>query len=306
MSTSYTTLLGLALPAQGELSGSWGNEVNNYITNYLDSAIAGSLAISLTGDVTLSKTTGSSLGSTSSQYAVLNVTPSASTWTITVPAASKVYVINNLSGSFTFTFKASGQTGVVVAVSEKCVVAFNGTDFVKITPPFDGTNLALTGSATATRFVPSGSTVATNGMYLSAANTLNFSTNSTSRLALTSTGYTQPVAYADTVVALGNTGTAQTITCTSGNVFTATLTGNCTFTLASPIATGSSSFTLILTNDATPSRTVAWAGGTFLFPNGSASLARTTTANATDIWVFFTPNGGTTWYGNISMKNMSA
>lgn len=305
MSTSYSTLLGLALPAQGELSGSWGNEVNNYITNYLDSAIAGSLAISLTGDVTLTKTIGSvPLGSTSSQYAVLNVTPNASTWTITAPAASKIYVVNNLSGSFTFTFKASGQTGVVVAVSEKCVVAFNGTDFVKITPPFDGTNLALTGSATATRFVPSGSTVATNGMYLSAANTLNFSTNSTNRLAITT--YVQPVAYADTVVALGNSGTATTITCTSANVFTATLTGNCTFTLASPIATGSSSFTLILTNDATAGRTVAWAGGTFLFPNGSAALARTTTAGGVDVWVFFTPDGGTTWYGNISMKNMSA
>jgi hypothetical protein len=348
MATSYTTLLGLALPATGELSGTWGDTVNNYISTYVDSAVAGALAISLTGDVTLTKTTGSSLGSTSSQYAVLNVTPSASTWTITVPAASKVYVINNLSGSFTFTFKASGQTGITIATSEKCIVAFNGTDFVKIastvvlgvvptssggtglsgaTPftangiiyassanalasgsglTFNGTDFLTTGSATAARFVPSGSTVATNGMYLSAANTLNFSTNSTNRLTLTSAGYTQPVAYADTVVALGNSGTATTITCTSANVFTATLTGNCTFTLASPIATGSSSFTLILTNDATAGRTVAWAGGTFLFPNGSASLSRTTAAGGVDVWVFFTPNGGTTWYGNISMKNMSA
>ena len=132
MATSYTTLLGLALPATGELSGTWGDTVNNYISTYVDSAVAGALAISLTGDVTLTKTTGSSLGSTSSQYAVLNVTPSASTWTITVPAASKVYVINNLSGSFTFTFKASGQTGITIATSEKCIVAFNGTDFARV------------------------------------------------------------------------------------------------------------------------------------------------------------------------------
>ena len=132
MATSYTTLLGLALPATGELSGTWGDTVNNYISNYVDSAVAGSLAISLTGDVTLTKTTGTSLGATSSQYAILNVTPSASTWTITVPAASKIYVINNLSGTYTFTFKATGQTGVTIATSEKCVVAFNGTDFVKI------------------------------------------------------------------------------------------------------------------------------------------------------------------------------
>jgi hypothetical protein len=170
---------------------------------------------------------------------------------------------------------------------------------------FDGTNFLTTGSATATALIPSGSTVPTNGMYLSASNTVSFATNSTRRLSFTSAGYTQPVAYADTVVALGNTGTATTITCTSGNVFTATLTGNCTFTLASPIASGSSSFTLILTNDATASRTVAWSGGTFKFPNGSASLSRTTAANGVDVWVFFTPDGGTTWYGNISMKNMS-
>lgn len=126
------------------------------------------------------------------------------------------------------------------------------------------------------------------------------------RLKVTSAGFTQPLAYADTVVALGNTGTATTITLTSGNVFTATLTGNCTFTLSSPIATGSSSFTLILTNDGTAGRTVAWSGGSFNFPGGAASLSRTTTANATDIWAFFTPNGGTTWYGNIVMKDVKA
>jgi hypothetical protein len=147
MSTvNYTSLLGLALPTQGDLSGQWGTEVNNYITTYLDSAVAGQLAISLTGNLTLTKTTGSSLGSTSSQYAILNVTPSASTWTITVPAASKTYYINNLSSSFTFTIKASGQTGFVVAAAEKCVVAYNGTDFVRVgsTSVFGAPSTAMT------------------------------------------------------------------------------------------------------------------------------------------------------------------
>jgi hypothetical protein len=70
-----------------------------------------------------------------------------------------------------------------------------------------------------------------------------------------------------------------------------------------PVATGASSFTLILTNDATPSRTVAYAGGTFKLPGGS--VTRTTTANATDIWFFFTPDGGTTYFGSIPMANLS-
>jgi hypothetical protein len=60
-----------------------------------------------------------------------------------------------------------------------------------------------------------------------------------------------------------------------------------------------------LTNDGTAGRTVAWAGGTFKFPGGAASLSRTTTANAIDVWFFFTPDGGTTYYGSIPMKNLT-
>lgn len=163
-------------------------------------------------------------------------------------------------------------------------------------------NIYLTTAAATDYYQFAGTHIWRNAVSGSAGGTITF----TQRLAITAAGYTQPTAYADTVVALGNTGTASTITLTSGNVFTATLTGNCTFTLSAPIATGASSFTLILTNDGTAGRTVAWSGGTFLFPGGAATLSRTTTANATDIWAFFTPNGGTTWYGNIVMKDVKA
>jgi hypothetical protein len=130
MATSYTSLLGLALPATGELSGTWGDTVNNYISTYLDSAIAG--ALTLTADTTLTKSTGSSLGATSSQYAIIIASPASAAITITAPAASKTYVVNNTSGTYSVTFKASGQSGVSIQVSEKCVLAFNGTDFVKV------------------------------------------------------------------------------------------------------------------------------------------------------------------------------
>jgi hypothetical protein len=114
--------------------------------------------------------------------------------------------------------------------------------------------------------------------------------------------------FSDKVTALGNTGTAITLDLNDGNVFTATLNGNATITLATPnvVANRGSSFTLVLTNDATPSRTVAWAGGSFKWPGGAAALARTTTASAVDVWVFFTVDGGTTYYGNISQKNLTA
>jgi hypothetical protein len=108
--------------------------------------------------------------------------------------------------------------------------------------------------------------------------------------------------YSDTVVTLGNTGTATTIDLANGNSFTASLTGNCVFTFSNP-PTGFCSFTLILTNDGTASRTITWPGSV-KWPNGSIP-PRTTTANRTDVYTFFTVDGGTIWYGNLSLYNFS-
>jgi hypothetical protein len=176
-----------------------------------------------------------------------------------------------------------------------------------------GTNLSSGTSGgvlayTATGVLASSGALAANNVVVGGgAGAAPSSTNLLAISAAVTTGnYIKAIGYADTVTALGNTGAAINLDVTSGNVFTATLNGSATITLRYPVATGSSSFTLILTNDATPGRTVAWAGGTFLFPGGAASLSRTTTANATDVWFFFTPNGGTTWYGTIPMKNLTA
>jgi len=53
---------------------------------------------------------------------------------------------------------------------------------------FDGTNLVTAGSATGAAFIPSGSTVPTNGMYLPTTNTIAWSTNTTERIRLNSSG----------------------------------------------------------------------------------------------------------------------
>ena len=41
MTTQYTSILKLALPVQGELSGTWGDVVNDNITSMVEEAIAG-------------------------------------------------------------------------------------------------------------------------------------------------------------------------------------------------------------------------------------------------------------------------
>ena len=143
MSTSYTSLLGLALPATGELSGTWGDTVNNYITSYVDAAIAGTQTITV--DTTLTKSTGAALGATSSQYMVLLCSPASANITITAPAASKTYVVINTSATYTVTVRGAGPTtGVTIPVSDKALVAWNGSDFIRVSGGTSGITQAKT------------------------------------------------------------------------------------------------------------------------------------------------------------------
>jgi len=132
-----TTLLGLVTPTQGTLSGTWGDTVNYGITDYVDIAIAGTLSFANDGAITLANTTGSSSGNsittTTAQYMVIRITGTQTvTKVITGPSYSKLYMVDHAGATSDVTFKAAGQTGVTVAVGEKCFVYYNGTDYVKV------------------------------------------------------------------------------------------------------------------------------------------------------------------------------
>ena len=135
-----TSNLSLVTPTQGTLSGTWGNTVNNGITEYTDIAIAGTLTLNGDGAVTLANTIGSAsatnISSTTAQYAIIKVTGTLTTTkVITAPSGasySKTYVVLNNATGGSVTIKASGQTGVTIAVGDKALVAFNGTDYVRV------------------------------------------------------------------------------------------------------------------------------------------------------------------------------
>lgn len=95
--------------------------------------------------------------------------------------------------------------------------------------------------------------------------------------------------YTESVVAIGNTSTAKTISLSSGTVQTATLTGNCTFTL--PTATAGLSFVLYLSTGA-GGYTATFTG--VKWPAGTAPTI-TPTASRMDILSFVAD--GTNWYG---------
>lgn len=171
MTTGATGQLGLALPVQGELSGTWGNTVNNGITEYTNIAIAGTLTLTGDGAVTLQNTTGdasasnitSSLtgaGTVTAQFAIVKIAGTLTTTkVVTFGSAgsapySKTFTVVNAATGGAVTFKAYGQTGVSIAVGESAFVYYNGTDIVKLTSTSSG---AAGGSTTQVQYNSSGS-----------------------------------------------------------------------------------------------------------------------------------------------------
>lgn len=163
MTITPTALLSLPIITTGTESGTWGDVVDNGLTSYLDIAIAGGLAITITtADVTLANTAGTSsvtnIGSTTAQYAVLNVSGAmTAARSLILPSSSRTYVINNAcTGGFLLTVKGSATTGVTLQNGEKAYVAWNGTDYVKIA------GLSRTNNVSYTSYLTETSTTLTN------------------------------------------------------------------------------------------------------------------------------------------------
>ena len=247
---NYTDLIGLALPTTGDLSGTWGTEVNDYISKYVDAAVAGTQTISGSQTaVTLSKTTGTALvsagsGATgSSQYQIINCTGNpAGLLTITAPAASKPYIIlNSTSTSQSVKIVGAGPTtGVTLISGEKAIVAWNGSDFVKVASTVI-TNL------TGTLGVSNGGTGLTSG---TSGGVLAFTASGT----LASSG----ALAANAIVIGGGAGAAPSTTTTGTGVVTAI--GNNT-NAASGLAVLNSSGYLAVAQGGTNSNATPTAGG---------------------------------------------
>ena len=151
--TNFSPLLGLALPTTGDLSGTWGATVNDAITGLIDSAVAGTTTLSADADVTLTTTNGAD---NQARNAVILWTASngATTRNVTAPAQSKAYIVIN-AGTGSVVIRGSGPTtGVTVASGFKALVAWNGSDFVKVASSL----VSLTSDVTGTLPVANGGT----------------------------------------------------------------------------------------------------------------------------------------------------
>jgi len=142
MATSYTSLLGFALPVTGELDGTWGDTVNNSITQLVEDSVAGTATQSVAGGDWTLTTTGSGAAN-QARCAIIRPTGSPGvSRNVIAPGSSKAYIVDNQSNA-AIVFKASATTGVTIAAGKQALVAWNGSDFVQVGASAGGSNTQI-------------------------------------------------------------------------------------------------------------------------------------------------------------------
>ena len=321
MASTYSTNLKLELIGTGEQAGTWGTTTNTNLGTALEQSIVGKADVSMSSTtITLSLTNSNAAQDARAIYLNLTGSPGGAA-VLEVPAVQKPYIVKNGSDQ-QVTIKVSGQTGVAIPTGKTAIVYNNGTDVVSAIDYIPGVDTASLVATTADINGGSidGATLGTNSAITEAdidnininGNTIS-TTDTNGSLTLTPDGTGEVVTakfmsgvFSDKLSAIGNLGATNTLTASNGTVFTATLDQSCTLTIngSNQTASRASSFTLVLTRGAGGPFTLTLAGGTFLAADGA--LSPTTTDSTTDIWFFFTVDGGSNWYVSIPIKNASS
>jgi hypothetical protein len=309
--TNFSPLLGLALPTTGDLTGTWGITVNDSITSLLDSAVAGTTTLSADADVTLTTTTGAS---NQARNAVLLWTASngATTRNVTAPAQSKAYVVVN-AGTGSIVVRGTGPTtGVTIVAGEKTLIAWNGSDFVKVS-----STVSTATVATANGFAGSNTggvltlTTTVTGITKGSGSVLSAATAGTDYLAPPSG---TALLKANSGGALANAtagtdyvapGTATTFTAQqtfngSSSVLAATLANAAeTVTISATAATGTINYD-VTTQSVVYYTSNASANWTMNFRASSGTSLNTAMSTGQSVTVvFMATNGATAYYNNV-------
>lgn len=164
MATNYTSILKLALPTTGELSGTWGTVVNDNITQMVEQAVTGRASISTwTANVhTLTEANGTT---SESRCAMLDLSGTlTATGTVTIPASfTKMYIVRNgTSGGYAVNVGMATGTTVTVPNGATVVLYVDGTNTKAVAPSLtNGYEVNLTATADTTVTLPTTGTLAT-------------------------------------------------------------------------------------------------------------------------------------------------
>ena len=207
-------------------------------------------------------------------YALTSTTAGVMSWAATSGSGTVTSV--GLSAPALFTV-----TGSPVTSSGTLAIAYSGTALPVANGGTNATSAGITAFNNITGYTASGAT----------------GTTSTNLVFSTTPSLTNPTVtnYVETLYS-ANTSTAITVDLANGTVQNLTLTGNATITM--PTAVAGKSFIIILSQDATGSRTVTWS--TVSWPSATAPTV-TSTASKKDIYSFF--SNGTSWFGTTIGQN---
>lgn len=342
MPSTYTTS-GIELIANGEQSGAWGDTTNLNL-QIIDRLTSQAGAISLSGTTHTLTVSDGLLSDGQYGVLVFGGSPTGTnTVTISPNDAKRTFIVKNGSGETVTLTQGSGSDvdvgdgrtaivycdgagagAAVVNVSDAFVSAAlddigalaptdgnfivgNGTTWVTETGDTALASLGVT-ATTAELNILDGATVTTAELNYNDITTLGTSEASKVVTAdangdVTLAAELVAESYNETFDTVTSTTNATTIDCETGNVFLHTLTENTTFIFSNPPSSGTAyGFTLKLVQDAT-ARTVTWPASVD-WAGGEAPTISSGSGEV-DVFVFFTHDGGTNWYGFTAGQVMS-
>jgi hypothetical protein len=150
MASTYTSNLGIELPADGELDGVWGDVVNDNM-NILDRGINGTLTLSLSGTSSTLTTSDGALSDGQYKLLVLAGSPSGThTITLSPNDAQKIYFVRNTTAqSVVFTQGSGGN--VTIATGDSGIIyadgAGSGAAIANLTDHFAMSSVNITGGS---------------------------------------------------------------------------------------------------------------------------------------------------------------
>lgn len=321
--TGVVTALGVTTNAASGIvvKDSSGNISTNATFNGFTSVAASVTTITLTASSTpVYSVTGS--GGQVIQLPNATTLPNGAIFSFNNNQSSGAITVNNNSGTLVVSVPSGGYTTVVLLSNATAAGSWDRHDqspsnvsWSTNTFDYPGSITSATWNGVAIAANKGGTGVANNSastITISGAFGTTFTVSGTTAVTLPTTGtlatlagtetltnktLTNPTVtnYVETLYS-ANTSTAITVDLANGTVQNLTLTGNATITM--PTAVAGKSFIIILSQDATGSRTVTWS--TVSWPSATAPTV-TSTASKKDIYSFF--SNGTSWFGTTIGQN---
>jgi hypothetical protein len=309
---TYNNDLRLKEITTGDEDGTWGTSTNTNLSLIADAFSYGTKEMAADANETFTMPNASADGTRSFYLKITSAVSLTATREVTLGpnTVSKVWIIENAtSGSQTITIKQGSGSTVDVANGSKVMVYTDGAGAGAAVVNANPTEAVvdLTSQVTGTLPVANGGTGVTSStgsgaVVLDTDPTLTGATLAGATLAGTLAGADNTASrlnfldYGVVTNAIGSIGGGtQDIDLELGNHVTATVdTSTTTFTFSNPTASDEfCGFTLKLTNGG--SQTVNWPASV----DWASGIAPILTASGVDVLVFFTDNGGTTWYGGV-------